>query len=210
LYALREHIPELVENKFPSHQFSVAVRVTGNGKPNRSATNLFKITVVQHPLAPRVETVSLTGSGVTIHWTGIVGRTYLGGADFSGGNLFGAQLFAANLHDASLRGADLSGADLRRADLRFANLSGAFAVHSDFSGANMSSASLRFLDLRGAKFDTNTVVDAKTRLVWQIVNEGVAGPDVHGRTASRFEFGTRSVPNTLFRPGGRAPAGRCG
>jgi len=52
------------------------VRVTDNGKPNRGATGLFTVTVAQHPLAPRVERVSLTANGITIHWTGIVGRTY--------------------------------------------------------------------------------------------------------------------------------------
>jgi len=56
--------------------YAITVRVTDNGKPNRSATRLLTVTVLQHPLAPRVETVSLTGNGITIHWTGIVGKTY--------------------------------------------------------------------------------------------------------------------------------------
>jgi len=56
--------------------YLITVRVTDNGKPNRSAIRPFIVTVVQHPLAPRVGTVSITGNGVTIHWTGIVGRTY--------------------------------------------------------------------------------------------------------------------------------------
>ena len=54
----------------------ITVRVTDNGKPNRSATRPFTVTVVQHPFAPRVGTVSLADNGVTIRWTGIVGRTY--------------------------------------------------------------------------------------------------------------------------------------
>ena len=56
--------------------YLISLRVTDNGNPNRSATKAFTVTVVQHPLAPRVHTVSLSGSEVTIHWTGIVGRTY--------------------------------------------------------------------------------------------------------------------------------------
>ena len=56
--------------------YMITVRVTDNGKPNRGATGLFTVTVAQHPLAPRVERVSLTANGITIHWTGIVGRTY--------------------------------------------------------------------------------------------------------------------------------------
>ena len=89
-----------------------------------------------------------------------------------------------NLQRTDLSFSDISEADLRQADLRFADLSGAFAALSDFSGAKLSGANLRFLDLRGAKFDTNTVVDAKTRLIWQIVNEGVAGGDLHGEDLS--------------------------
>ena len=56
--------------------YLITVRVTDNGKPNRSTTRLFTVTVPQHPLAPRVERVSLTDNGITLHWTGIVGRTY--------------------------------------------------------------------------------------------------------------------------------------
>jgi YVTN family beta-propeller protein len=56
--------------------YLIAVRVTDNGKPNRNATRPFTVTVDQHPLAPRVGTVSLAGNGVTIHWAGIAGRTY--------------------------------------------------------------------------------------------------------------------------------------
>jgi hypothetical protein len=56
--------------------YLLTVRVTDDGKPNRSATRRFTVTVLQHPLAPRVGAVSLTDNGVTIRWAGIVGRTY--------------------------------------------------------------------------------------------------------------------------------------
>jgi uncharacterized protein YjbI with pentapeptide repeats len=35
--------------------------------------------------------------------------------------------------------------------------------------------------LRNAKIDTNTVTDAKTRLIWEIVNPGVAGRNLSSR-----------------------------
>jgi hypothetical protein len=54
----------------------ITVRVTDNGKPNRSAIRPFTASVAQHPLAPRVGTISLTDNAVSIRWTGIVGRTY--------------------------------------------------------------------------------------------------------------------------------------
>ena len=58
------------------NSYSITVRVTDDGKPNRSATGSFTVTVGQHPLAPRVGSVFVAGSGVTIRWNGIVGRTY--------------------------------------------------------------------------------------------------------------------------------------
>ena len=58
------------------NSYIITVRVTDNGKPNRSATERFTVTVGPHPLAPRVGTVSMTANGVSIQWTGIVGRTY--------------------------------------------------------------------------------------------------------------------------------------
>ena len=58
------------------NSYVITVRVTDNGKPNRSATRMFTVTVDQHPLAPQVGIVSVTATGVTINWTGVVGRTY--------------------------------------------------------------------------------------------------------------------------------------
>ena len=85
-----------------------------------------------------------------------------------------------NLQRADLSFSNISEADLRQADLRLADLTAAFAVQSDFSGANLLNANLRFIDLHGARFDTNTVVDAKSRWIWRIVNEGASGSDLHG------------------------------
>ena len=58
------------------NSYLITVRVTDNGKPNRSATGSFTVTVGQHPLAPRVGSVFVEPGGVTIRWNGIVGRTY--------------------------------------------------------------------------------------------------------------------------------------
>src|SRR5206468_5346015 len=56
--------------------YVITVTVTDNGKPHGSATRPFTVTVNQHPLAPRLGIVSLTATGVTINWNGVVGRTY--------------------------------------------------------------------------------------------------------------------------------------
>src|SRR5213078_1189611 len=58
------------------NSYLITVRVTDDGKPNRNAIGSFTVTVGQHPLAPRVGSVFVTGSGATIRWNGIVGRTY--------------------------------------------------------------------------------------------------------------------------------------
>src|SRR5205085_8460064 len=56
--------------------YSMTARVSDNGKPNRSATGSFTVTVGQHPLAPSLEAVFITTNGVAIEWQGIVGGTY--------------------------------------------------------------------------------------------------------------------------------------
>jgi len=56
--------------------YVITVTVTDNGKPHASTTRPFKVTVNQHPLAPRVVIESVTASGVTINWSGVIGRTY--------------------------------------------------------------------------------------------------------------------------------------
>ena len=84
---------------------------------------------------------------------------------------------------------DLSSADLREADLRSMNFSG-----SDFSssilnganlrGANFTNANMRFVSFSGALMDSNTVIEAKSRLAWEIVTQGAAGRDLHGTNLS--------------------------
>jgi hypothetical protein len=58
------------------NSYPITVRVTDDGKPNRSRTTAFTVTVGQHPLAPAIGAVSVAGDGVTINWNAIVGRTY--------------------------------------------------------------------------------------------------------------------------------------
>ena len=58
------------------NSYHITVRVTDSGTPNRSASRTFIVTVGQHPLAPRIATVSVSADGATIHWNAIIGRTY--------------------------------------------------------------------------------------------------------------------------------------
>jgi YVTN family beta-propeller protein len=61
---------------FALDSYSITVRVTDNGSPNRSSTATFLVNVLQHPLAPRVEGVIPAPGGVTISWGAVEGRTY--------------------------------------------------------------------------------------------------------------------------------------
>jgi len=84
---------------------------------------------------------------------------------------------------------DLSFADLRQAGLRSMNFAGSDFSSSllddaDLRGANFTNANLRFVSFRGALLDTNTVIDAKSRLAWEIVTEGAEGRDLHGTNLS--------------------------
>src|SRR5436190_8881591 len=93
-----------------------------------------------------------------------------------------------NIHAAKLNGADLSASDFRFADLR---------------AANLNLANTRFIDLRGTLLDATTVIDAKSRLVWQIVNTAGGGLDLHGTNLSSVLLGGANLvganlTNTIF------------
>ena len=79
-----------------------------------------------------------------------------------------AELNKVNLDGANLKGANLSGAYLSYASLR----------EADLSGANLLGASLIGTSLKQAKIDRRTRIDAKWRLVWELVNLGGRGKDL--------------------------------
>ena len=159
--------------------------------------------IVNKPVAGRdLRGADLTGADLT-------------GADLTGADLGGAVLRGADPRGAiidertrldakwrlvweivnkpvagrDLRGADLTGADLRGADLRGADLDGAV-----LRGADLRGAVLRGADLRGAIIDERTTLDAKWRLVWEIVNKPVAGRDLHGA-----DLGGTNLGGTVLR-----------
>ena len=112
-------------------------------------------------------------------------RANLSGANLSGANLSDAKLIYGNLSDANLSGADLSDANLSdahliRANLSGANLSGANLSHANLSGANLSHANLSGAHLKGARIDTQTKIDSKWHLVWEIVTQGAREQDLIG------------------------------
>ena len=104
----------------------------------------------------------------------------LSGADLSDANLSDAHLIRANLSGANLSGANLSGANLSGANLSGANLSGANLSHANLSGANLSHANLSGAHLKGARIDTQTKIDSKWHLVWEIVTQGAREQDLIG------------------------------
>ncbi len=80
-----------------------------------------------------------------------------------------ATLTNLNFNGAKLNGADLFGSDMTGSDLR---------------GANFTNADTRFMDFTSTLLDGNTVIDAKSRLVWGILNQPQAGRDLHGTNLS--------------------------
>jgi len=61
---------------FALNTHSITVRVTDDGLSNRSSLATFLVNVLQHPLAPRVESTTPGPDGLTISWDAIGGRTY--------------------------------------------------------------------------------------------------------------------------------------
>jgi uncharacterized protein YjbI with pentapeptide repeats len=74
-----------------------------------------------------------------------------------------------NFKNAKLNGSDLFGTDMTDSDLR---------------GANFTSADTSLIDFTGTLLDGTTIIDAKSRLVWGIINQPQAGRDLHGTNIS--------------------------
>jgi uncharacterized protein YjbI with pentapeptide repeats len=100
--------------------------------------------------------------------------------DLSNAHLRGANLTGTDLSGAELRGAELRGANLSDTHLRWANLSGANLYDADLRRADLRDADLRGANLNRANLDDDTQIDAKWRLVWEIVNQGGADRDLSG------------------------------
>ncbi len=102
-------------------------------------------------------------------------RTDLSYAILDGAVLNEVDLSHANLSHADLSYVDLVATNLQCADLSHANLSHADLTSADFSGANLNGA-----DLNSTLIDGDHIkIDAKWRLVLELVNEGGVGRDLN-------------------------------
>ncbi|ABW33430.1 pentapeptide repeat-containing protein [Acaryochloris marina] len=124
-----------------------------------------------------------TGESIYL-WGADLGGANLSGADLGGATLSGANLWDANLTYADLRGATLIYADLRGATLIGAALIGAALIGAALNGANLSDADLSGADLRNTKISAATKIDAKWKLVHELVNKGGEGKDLSGTDLS--------------------------
>ena len=89
----------------------------------------------------------------------------------------------AVLTNLDLSNARLENVSFNGARLNNTTLNQSFLSNDDLRGANMTGAStnLDFVDLHGALMDSTTVVEARTRLVWAVLNQNYgAGRDLHG------------------------------
>lgn len=112
----------------------------------------------------------------------------------------GRDLHALDLRNVDLHEANLKGADLHNADLGEAHLWGADLSRANLSGTNLNGADLSWTDLNFAKIDNTTQIDAKWRLVWEIVNHRRAGRALHGVDLSKADLHKAQLEDAnLFR-----------
>ena len=125
-------------------------------------------------------------------------QTNLSGANLSGANLSGVKFYAStnlnktNFSSSNLNGADLSGLNLRSsnftgANLCKANLNATNLNAANLCKANLSEANLEYANLREAQIQEATI-DEKWYLVWDIVNNGAEGRDLHGLDLSMADL----------------------
>lgn len=101
-------------------------------------------------------------------------------ADLTGVNLFRVDLRGVNLSGANLSGANLMSADLSGAILKEAELNEADLIQTNLSGADLTKAHLGGVSLLLTRIDETTQIDAKWRLVWEIINHDIEGRDLRG------------------------------
>ncbi len=100
------------------------------------------------------------------------------------------QIVNQGASNAALANIDLSFANFTGASFNGANLSNSalgadIMMNCDLRKANFTNADTRFIDFRGAQMDSTTIIDSRSRLVWQILNQNFGvGADLHGTNLS--------------------------
>ena len=105
----------------------------------------------------------------------------------------GAENRDLRTHNPDLSRANLSGANLRGANLSFGSLSKA-----DLSGADLTGADLNNVSLHDMMIDDATRLDTKWRLVWEIVNYGASGRDLHGVDLSQADLSHANLSQAIL------------
>ena len=100
-------------------------------------------------------------------------------ADLTGADLFYVEAFNAVFDNAALAGMDGSFGDFGSCSITNSDLTGA-----DFRSAILSGSIMDFDTWKDVKLDTNTIIDPKPRLIWSIVNAGVAGENLTNQDLS--------------------------
>jgi uncharacterized protein YjbI with pentapeptide repeats len=154
-----------------------------------------------------------TLSGVSLHRAIVDGRTQLDGKwrlvwEIVNQGAAGRDLSGVNLSQADLSQADLSHANLSRAVLTDTNLSGATLYGADLRGAILTEpdpqtgaphqAALDRADLAGVQLDDTTRLEAKWRLVWELVNRSakaraLSGADLTGADLHAIDLSGASL-----------------
>jgi uncharacterized protein YjbI with pentapeptide repeats len=130
--------------------------------------------------------------------------TDLRSANLTGTDLTGADLFGVNAFQTTFDSGSMAEADARFGDFEAASMFNVDLTDSDFSSAILTGADLDYAVFNGMQLDTNTVMDAKHRLIWQVVNQGavnavLTNEDLSFATLSDVSFnGAKLNGSTLF------------
>ena len=161
---------------------------------NLEATDLFGASLRGSDLRSTI----LTGADLrftTLHQTLIDSRTKLDSKWIKVWQLVNNQ--ATNSIFTNL---DLSIADLRSANMTNKNFSGSDFSSSSLAGADMrranfTNANLRFVIFNGVLMDTTTIIEARSRLIWEILNQNAVGRDLHGTNLNNAFLASADMRN---------------
>ncbi len=100
--------------------------------------------------------------------------------DLAQANLNNLNLSGVNLKKANLSQANFTNSNLTKAQLTGANLTRANFLGADLQDANLQGADLDYAILFQTKINTKTIISAKCRRVWEIVNNQVQNKNFTG------------------------------
>ncbi|MGK7891247.1 MAG: pentapeptide repeat-containing protein [Leptolyngbyaceae cyanobacterium] len=126
-------------------------------------------------------------------------NTNLSGVDLRNASYRELCLAGANLTDANLSGLNLRSLNLSGANLQGANLNQAMLENTDLSGANLQGANLDGAILNNTVINSETQLDPKWQLVWEILNNSQCGRELSGVDLSNADLTSANLENANLK-----------